>query len=261
MQVSVIKVEMKRALLVVIFFNIFVLIVGCAGNDSVSNGKRYSRPPKKILTEAERAKYITPTIYYISNYSDNSVCSDMTTIYLRKNKGNVVKMSLCRKAQESCTMQGSCFINVDGQQTLINYHKKINGTVQFMIVDRSLCKFGLGDSSDPKQSYGTMCLDPFYSVAADTSIYPLGTVVYVPAVRGTSVPDGSIHDGYFIVRDTGGNINGRGRFDFFTGVNRLNKNNPFSNLGLGGESNFEYFIVSESEAQVIRERRAFPFLK
>lgn len=252
---------MKKLVFTLIFINIFALLTGCAGDDSTSGAKRNSRQPKKVLTESEKAKYITPTIYYISDFTDATTCGDMADILLRKAKGNVAKVSICRKAQKSCAMQGSCYITVDGQKTLINYHKKVDNLYQFMVVDRSICKHGLGDSSDSKQNYKAMCLDPFYSVAADTSIYPLGTVVYIPAVRGTAIPDGSIHDGYFIVRDTGGNIDGRGRFDFFTGNNRLNSGNPFSTLGLGGESNFEYFIVSESEAQSVRQRRAFPLLK
>lgn len=158
-------------------------------------------------------------------------------------------------------MQGSCYLKIDGVKTLINYHKKVNGAAQFMLVDRSVCKHGLGDSSDPKQSFKAMCLDPFYSVAADTSIYPLGSVIYISAVRGTALPDGSTHDGYFVVRDSGGNIDGRGRFDFFTGDLGLNASNPFSALGLGGESNFDYQVVTNSDAQSVRERRRFPLLK
>lgn len=158
-------------------------------------------------------------------------------------------------------MQGSCYIQVDGVKTMINYHKKVGDIVQFMLVDRSVCKFGLGNSSDGKQTFSAMCLDPFYSVAADMAIYPLGTVVYIPSIRGISLPDGSIHDGYFVVRDSGQNIDGPGRFDFFTGDLSLNASNPFSNLGLGGASNYAYFIVSGEEAQSVRVKRQFPLLK
>lgn len=241
--------------------NIFLLL-GCGGGGASSKGvKRYSQPARKVLSESEKAKFITPTIYHISDYSAAPTCSDKAEINLRKSKNNIVKISVCRKVLKGCTMQGSCYIQVDGKKTMINYHKKVGDVVQFMLVDRSLCKYGLGDSSDGKQSFTTMCLDPFYSVAADTSIYPLGTVVYIPSIRGTALPDGSVHDGYFVVRDTGGNIDGRGRFDFFTGDVSLNANNPFSNLGLGGESNYPYFVVSGEEAQSVRDRRQFPLLK
>lgn len=254
---------MKKLFFAIMLMNVFLLL-GCGGgSDSSKSGKRYARAPRKVLTEAEKAKYITPTIYHISDYSSEkaSQCSEKTSLNLRKSKDNVVKIPVCRQAHKGCTLQGSCYIQVEEQKTLINYHKKVNGVVQFMVVDRSICKHGLGDSSDSKQTFKAMCLDPFYSVAADTSIYPLGTVVYIPAVRGTAIPDGSVHDGYFIVRDSGGNIDGRGRFDFFTGDVDLNAGNPFSNLGLGGESNFDYFVVSDSEAEAVRDRRQFPLLK
>lgn len=255
---------MKNLISAVLCIN-FLLLLGCGGGDSSSakTAKRYSRTPKRTLSEAEKLKFITPTIYYVSDYSKDSAsqCSETSELNLRKAKNNIVKISVCRKVLKGCTMQGSCYIKLDGEKTLINYHKKVNGAVQFMLVDRSVCKHGLGDSSDAKQNYKAMCLDPFYSVAADTTIYPLGSVIYIAAVRGTALPDGSTHDGYFVVRDSGGNIVGRGRFDFFTGDLGLNASNPFSTLGLGGESNFDYQAVSGSDAQNVRARRKFPLLK
>ncbi|MES2802850.1 MAG: 3D domain-containing protein [Bdellovibrionota bacterium] len=247
-----------------LFFINMLLLLGCGGDSSSEkSAKRYSRAPKKVLSEAEKEKFITPTIYYVADYSTDKAtqCSEAAKLNLRKAKDNIVKISVCRQVLKGCTLQGSCYLKIEGVKTLINYHKKVNGVVQFMLVDRSVCKHGLGDSSDLKQSFKSMCLDPFYSVAADTSIHPLGTVIYIPAVRGTAIPDGSTHDGYFVVRDSGGNIDGRGRFDFFTGDLGLNASNPFSSLGLGGESNFDYQVVSSSDAQAVRERRKFPYLK
>lgn len=243
----------------------FFLLLGCGGKDSSSgkSAKRYSRAPKRVLSESEKLKFITPTIYYVSDYSTDvaSDCSDKVDLNLRRTKNDIVKISLCPQALKSCTLQGSCYVKINGEKAMINYHKKVNGKVQFMLVDRNICDHGLGDSSDAKQSFKTMCLDPFYSVAADTTIYPLGTVIHIPAVQGIAMPDGSTHDGYFVVRDSGGNINGRGRFDFFTGDLGLNASNPFSTLGLGGEANFDYFVVSGAEAQAVRKRRYFPLLR
>lgn len=252
---------MKKLISTLLVLNI-LLLAGCAGDDSSSGKKTHTaRKAKKVLSEAEKAKLITPTIYYISDYSAETECVDTAVLNLKKSKNNIVKISVCRKALKGCAMQGSCYIKLDDKKVMINYHEKVNGTILFVLVDRSVCEYGLGDSSDPKQSFKIMCLDPFYSVAADTAIYPLGTVIYIPAVRGIALPGGSNHDGYFVVRDSGGNIDGHGRFDFFTGDFGLNARNPFSNLGLGGESNFEYEIVPSSDAQGVRERRKFPYLK
>lgn len=254
---------MKKLFFTVIFMNIFLLLGCSSGSDSSkSTPKRYARAPKKVLSETDKAKFITPTIYHISDYSSvkASQCEETAELRLRKSKDNIVKVSVCRQVLKGCTLQGTCYIQFDGKKTMINYHKKVDGVVQFMLVDTSICPHGQGDSSDAKQTFTSMCLDPFYSVAADTTIYPLGTVIYIPAVRGTVVPDGSTHDGYFVVRDSGGNIDGHGRFDFFTGDVGLNAGNPFSDLGLGGESNFDYAVVSNSEAQVVRKHRRFPLI-
>jgi 3D (Asp-Asp-Asp) domain-containing protein len=51
---------------------------------------------------------------------------------------------------------------------------------------------------------------PFRSVAVDTRLIPLGTVLYVPAARGVAItlPSGrkAVHDGYFFASDRGGGI-------------------------------------------------------
>lgn len=256
----------KRQKLILALFlvvQIFYLL-GCGSSDGTSkSGKRNSRPVKKVLTESEKEKYITPTIYFIADYSsdDQTQCSEKNEIRLRLNKNEIVSLNVCKKTMKGCALQGSCYIQYAGNKTLINYHKKVNGLVQFMIVDRKVCAHGFGDSSDKQQSFKQMCLDPFYTVAADTVLYPLGTVIYIPSMRGIALPSGSFHDGYFIVRDSGGDIKGRGRFDFFSGDFGLNANNPFFDLGLGGESNFEYLVVGEDEAKAVRERRQFPLVK
>lgn len=250
---------MKKAVFLLLAF----VLVGCGGGSDEKSAKRIARKPRKILTEAEKEKYITPTIYYVADYSavSTSQCAETRELNLKKSKDNVAKVSVCKQVLKGCALQGSCYISFEGKKTLINYHKKVNDVIQFVLVNQSVCRHGMGDSSDGKQSFKQMCLDPFYSVAADTSIYPLGTVVYISSIAGTKLPDGSVHDGYFIVRDSGGNIDGRGRFDFFTGDLGLNARNPFSNLGLGGESNFAYHLVAGDEAELVKSRRAFPFLK
>ncbi|MCB0586315.1 MAG: penicillin-insensitive murein endopeptidase [Phaeodactylibacter sp.] len=101
----------------------------------------------------------------------------------------------------------------------------------FHIIPRA--KFGAG--------YGTIRnipLVPFRTLAADIGtkkyknvdprwkgkggLVPPGTRVYIKEYDGLRLPDGSIHDGWFVVNDTGGGIYGA-HFDVFTGTNALRK--------------------------------------
>jgi len=68
-------------------------------------------------------------------------------------------------------------------------------------------------------------LVPSRSIAVDRKTIPLGTVIYVPALRGVTfeMPDGSkvTHDGYFMAVDVGGAIKGN-HIDVFTGTMTAN---------------------------------------
>ena len=63
-----------------------------------------------------------------------------------------------------------------------------------------------------KYPYGKCCrgdaVVPYRTVAADPQTYPYGTRLYIPMFDQLTMPDGSVHDGYFVVVDTGGKIRG-----------------------------------------------------
>lgn len=59
-------------------------------------------------------------------------------------------------------------------------------------------------------------ITPLYTVAVDTSVIPLGTVLYVPEMAGLPRADGSPHDGCFVAQDRGLKVVGR-HLDVFTG--------------------------------------------
>ncbi len=82
------------------------------------------------------------------------------------------------------------------------------------------------------------------------------------ALKGTILPNGEAHDGYFVVRDAGGAINGHGRFDFFTGFfTTKHPENSFTKIKLNGLQIFpEYFLVEGDEAERVRQERNFPLL-
>lgn len=101
-------------------------------------------------------------------------------------------------------------------------------TYQGKTRDMGTCKTAFG-------ARGT-CLTPYISIAADLSVYRLGDIIEMPAMKGKKIrlPDGGsfLHPGYFIVEDSGGAIRGKNRFDFFTGAHGMrNSKNAFGTQG------------------------------
>ena len=97
-----------------------------------------------------------------------------------------------------------------------------------------------------------LILVPFRTIATDTTVFPTGTIVYIPAARGTELelPDGSRtkHDGYFVAGDIGGAIKGN-HIDVFTGVYRKN---PFPSIVQSKSSaTFTAYRVQHSRLQEI----------
>ena len=59
-------------------------------------------------------------------------------------------------------------------------------------------------------------ITPLRSVAVDSDVIPLGTVLYIPAYHGLRGPDGQAHDGCFLAEDRGLKVRGQ-HVDIFTG--------------------------------------------
>jgi 3D (Asp-Asp-Asp) domain-containing protein len=58
----------------------------------------------------------------------------------------------------------------------------------------------------------------------------VGTHVYIREYDGLQLPDGTVHDGWFIVNDTGGAIFGV-HFDVFTGTRALRQKAKLPEFG------------------------------
>jgi 3D (Asp-Asp-Asp) domain-containing protein len=63
---------------------------------------------------------------------------------------------------------------------------------------------------------GNCPLIPFRTVAMDRRKVPLGSVAYIDETVGMTLPDGTIHDGFWRVEDVGGAIK-EDRVDLFVG--------------------------------------------
>jgi 3D (Asp-Asp-Asp) domain-containing protein len=101
-----------------------------------------------------------------------------------------------------------------------------------------------------------LVLVPFRTIAVDTTFYPIGSVVYIPAARGLEIelPSGKkvLHDGYFFAGDIGGAIKGN-HIDVFTGVYRKN---PFPNV-VRNKSSATFPALTVQNAQIIEILRGY----
>lgn len=195
-----------------------------------------------------------PTIYYKPTvYYDDTGCSVDQLKEIQDPTG-LILIILCESDYAQCLMQGSCFVLSDGNLRSYNYHSTINGTPRFIEVNLDDCPYGYGVKSS--------CLDPYYSVAADLKFHKAGDVIFVPRLQGAKLPSGEVHDGFLVIRDSGGGIIGEHRFDFFTGFyNHLARPNTLARLGFGDPKNrFEYRKATEEEATNVRKMRNYPKL-
>lgn len=206
------------------------------------------------VSKDSNAMMLTPTVYYKPTIKQaDSKCSSNELRELFSPEG-VSLATLCEADYKECLLQGSCFFN-DGEKTVsYNYHSTKDEVPRFTEVDLKICPFGLGVRN--------ICLDPYFSAAADMKYHKPGDAIYIPRLVGAVMPNGEVHDGFIVIRDSGGAILGEGRFDFFTGfLDHKQRQNTFARLGLGEPKNrFEFRKATEEEARLARERRNFPGL-
>lgn len=198
--------------------------------------------------QAQTAK-LHPTIYYIKSIKMNEQdCASKKTIYSTTGKA---MHKVCPTDYKTCVIEGTCAI-IDDEISVINYIDQKAGVPVFQKVDQDKCPFGLGVKN--------ICLDPYYTVAADLNFHNPGDVIFVEEMKGTKLPNGEVHDGFFIVRDRGGAIKGANRFDFYTGLlHYKNDDNPFTPLGFSNEkASFPYRKATTSETSAVKKSRNYP---
>lgn len=215
-----------------------------------------------FLINLTQAASLSPTIYYIKTINLSQDCESKKNIYSVEGK---VLAKVCKEAYKKCVIEGTCALTKgdpvipEGSSSatpeikLINYIKMgSDARPLFGNVDVQRCPWGYGVKS--------ICLDPYYTVAADLSYHKAGDVIFVDKLKGVKLPNGEIHAGFLIVRDKGGAIKGAHRFDFYTGfLPYKDERNPFTLQGFNSKiSRFEYRKASKEEAQHFQQERNFP---
>lgn len=92
-------------------------------------------------------------------------------------------------------------------------------------------------------------LNPYRTVAVDPRFVKLGSVIYVPQLKGAELPDGTIHDGIFHAVDRG-HFRGR-HIDVFVGAGARSAR-PFLRKGYASRSHVTVYLTG---APPIRCRR------
>lgn len=163
-----------------------------------------------------------------------------------KTKDGKYIATVCKRFSAILLMEGAAVLTDRGQGEIgINYAGKVKGQARYGYLDR--CKFGQGVQHD-------LCLLPYHTIAADNKKHKIDEIIFVPAAKGILLPDGSIHDGTFIVRDTGGAFNGVGaqRVDMFVGIDP-DTNNAFQRAGFDKTKQLKAFKVQGASADRVRE--------
>lgn len=216
-------------------------------------GIDYRTPvPNPDFNEIIGGGMIVPTIYFLPIINtETEECTD-PKLDLMLTSG-AVGANVCARSLSFCSEQGTCILKAEGEWQTYNVIRRINGVDHFASV-RGPCRFGFGVRS--------ICLDPFYSVAADLSLYEPGDVLYIPALRDMLLPNGAFHDGYVIVRDQGRGVKGSGRFDFFTGgMGWKDKQNPLVKLRFNAKkTGLPFHRIAGPVADLVRMKRGFPAL-
>lgn len=195
--------------------------------------------------DMESSRLLWATYYYLPEVS--SVSSGFP---LLASDGAKLGPSLSKRDWCNAAMEGSIRVLHNGVERTYNYASssskaqvdcseyfphKLGGT-RF--------KIARGPFGDGVKNYK---LVPFRTIAVDKSLIPYGTVIYIPAARGTKITlgDGTniVHDGYFFAGDTGGAIK-QNHIDVFIGTAKVN---PFSWVKSSSSKTFSSNIVSNSD--------------
>lgn len=199
---------------------------------------------------------LLPTMYYVpqetsvsckGTYGTNSPAytgSEKTNVL--DLKGNVIA-TVCTRFYRFLLMEGTAILRDRGAGPLtVNYGGRQGDERRYRLLDR--CAYGEGVRLG-------LCLIPYHTIAADNTVHKIGDIIYIPAVDGMRLPDGSLHEGFFVVRDTGGAFDGIGsqRVDLFTGL-EPDYNNVFSRAGFDHHKPLKAFKLRGGSAKLIEQR-------
>jgi 3D (Asp-Asp-Asp) domain-containing protein len=219
-----------------------------------TEGKSFEFPDEFFHSDSVKIADLLPTMYYTPKESEVH-CKGRygSTNYTGREIQKLITpdgkyiATVCKRFASVLLMEGSGILKDRGHgEIAVNYARQIGGLARYHLLGR--CKYGEGIRQD-------LCLLPYHTIAADNRIHKINDIIYIPEVRGVKLPDGSTHEGYFIVRDTGGAFNGIGaqRVDLFVGTDP-DYDNAFQKAGFHHKRAMDAFKITGDSADRVREK-------
>ncbi len=242
----------------------FILVLSC-GKNSSSGSK--TNPPSRdpvippVVVPAEideidmlKIPNLLPTMYYTAQEEKTNCAGKYGNVtYNGSERSDIISTeekliaTVCTRFYKVLLMEGSAILKDRGQGKIsVNYGGVINGERRYHLLER--CVFGEGVRKD-------LCLLPYHTLATDNKVHKIGEIIYIPKAKGLALPDGSVHEGYFIVRDTGAAFNGIGaqRVDMFVGLDP-DYANAFQAAGFHHKKEMQAFKIKGNSAELIKTK-------
>jgi 3D (Asp-Asp-Asp) domain-containing protein len=168
-------------------------------------------------------------------------------------KGDTIAM-VTAKFERLLNLEGTGKL-ADGR--LLNFARwGENREILYRVVEN--CEWGLGvQNAEWISEVESYKLVPYRTIAVDPKVIPIGSVVYIPAIRGIRLPTGETHDGYFLAHDIGGAIKEK-RIDIFVGP-ESDTHNTFTKRGILNMQPLKVFSVSDSVTKKVNNRFRYQY--
>lgn len=189
------------------------------------------------------------TYYYVPTLMHNETGIDLLN---KKEERTGFKLNSCDWC--NAVIEGTVFIQKENRTYVLNYagrSKEIQYDCRQCIKYKNYENY-LNSGKvlwELSSGFGKGCknynLVPFITIAVDTSIIPIGSVIHIPMAKGVKYADseGKLveHDGFFFAGDVGSKIKGN-HIDVFLGSS---KENPFDFIKSNHTGVFEGYLITD----------------
>ncbi len=189
-----------------------------------ASGMAHAAPPP-----GKKAGRALLTFYWIIDESSSRYRHLKKNDRVRDMHGDVIAHT-SRRFLLDLVREGSGWL-ADGRTVV--FEKRIDGESRFRV---SNTRYGLSSNGCP--------LVPFRTIAVDPRFVAIGSKLYIPQLKGTKLPDGTVHDGMFIASDHG-HFRGE-HVDLFAGAGPR-ATAPFIRHGNRSRSRVTVYVVGEPE--------------